>query len=86
MHHLLMGYLQVEIAFAIAIVALSSVGYYVFYQLYLSPLAKIPGPMLAALTRWYEWYLDCVLPGQYSFKMQEMHKTYGKVITHDNIC
>lgn len=48
-----------------------------FYRLFLDPLAKFPGPKLAALTRWYEGYYDVIRNGQYTFKIAELHKTYG---------
>lgn len=46
-------------------------------RLYFHPLAHIPGPRLAALTWWYEFYFDVVQPGQYVFKIQELHTRYG---------
>jgi hypothetical protein len=49
-----------------------------FYRLYLHPLAKFPGPKLAAITRYYEAYYDIVQNGQYTFRIAEMHKKYGK--------
>lgn len=49
----------------------------VFYRLYLHPLAKFPGPKLAAVSRWYEGYYDLILGGKYTWKIQEMHKKYG---------
>jgi hypothetical protein len=48
-----------------------------FYRLYLSPVAKFPGPKLAALSRWYEFYYDVILRGKFSFHIQELHKRYG---------
>jgi hypothetical protein len=48
-----------------------------FYRLYLSPIAKFPGPKLAALSLWYEFYYEVVLKGQFSFHIQELHKRYG---------
>ena len=47
------------------------------YRLYLHPLAKFPGPRLAAATLWYEFYYDCILYGQYTFKIGRMHEKYG---------
>ncbi|KMU80331.1 trichodiene oxygenase [Coccidioides immitis RMSCC 3703] len=47
------------------------------YRLYFSPLAKFPGPKLAALTRWYEAYYEIVKIGQYSFKVDELHDKFG---------
>ncbi|KAJ4398691.1 hypothetical protein N0V85_006217 [Neurospora sp. IMI 360204] len=54
--------------------------YIAIYRLYLSPLASIPGPRLAALTQWYEFYYDVILHGQYTFKIIELHKQYGPII------
>lgn len=48
-----------------------------FYRLFLDPLAKFPGPKLAALTRYYEAYYDLIRNGQYTFKIAELHKKYG---------
>jgi hypothetical protein len=48
------------------------------YQCYLSPLAKFPGPKLAAATRLYEVYYDVFKWGRYTFEIKEMHKKYGE--------
>ena len=47
------------------------------YRLWLSPLAKFPGPKLAALTLWYELYYDIYCEGQYTFQIIRMHEKYG---------
>ena len=48
------------------------------HRLYLSPLAKFPGPKLAAWTKWYEFYYEIVLKGQFTFHIQSLHKQYGE--------
>ena len=56
------------------------VAYTAVYRLYLSPLAKFPGPGLAALTSWYEFFYDIVKDGggMYIWKVRDMHQKYGK--------
>ncbi|KAJ5629520.1 cytochrome P450 [Penicillium herquei] len=56
-------------------------------RLFFHPLSSIPGPRLAALTWWYEFYFDAVKSGKYNFKIQELHKEYGPIlrITPDEI-
>ncbi|KAI1150238.1 cytochrome P450 [Nemania diffusa] len=50
------------------------------YRLFLHPLARFPGPKVAAISRWYEAYYDVVQNGQYTFKIAEMHKKYGPIV------
>ena len=47
------------------------------YRLFFSPLATFPGPKLAALTLWYEFYYDVVKRGRYTWKIAELHERYG---------
>ncbi|KAI0544301.1 cytochrome P450 [Xylaria curta] len=54
--------------------------YLVFLRCFLSQLAKVPGPKLAALTYWYECYYDIVQPAQYAFKIKRLHSEYGPVV------
>ena len=49
------------------------------YRLFYSPIANFPGPKLAALTFWYEFYHDVVRKGQYTHVIFQMHEKYGKV-------
>jgi hypothetical protein len=71
-----MAVLQIFLTTALLAALLTIAG--AIRRLFLHPLAHIPGPRLAALTWWYEFYFDVVQPGQYVFKIQELHKQYGK--------
>lgn len=61
-----------------ALAILYSVGL-AFYRLFLSPLAAFPGPKLAALTGFYEFYYDFFKEGKYVFEIQKMHQQYGSL-------
>ncbi|KAL6716918.1 hypothetical protein ACLMJK_004830 [Lecanora helva] len=50
------------------------------YRLYFTAVAEFPGPKLAALTKWYEFYFDVVLQGKFIFKVRELHRQYGPII------
>ncbi|MCJ1469746.1 hypothetical protein MMC07_008388 [Pseudocyphellaria aurata] len=50
------------------------------YRLWLSPIASFPGPKLAALTGWYEFYYDVIFNGSYLYKIEEMHRQFGPIV------
>lgn len=56
------------------------------YRLTLHPLSRFPGPKLAAVTRWYEYYYDVTLQGQFVFVVQKLHQQYGKFILSNGLC
>lgn len=51
--------------------------YLVVERLFLSPLARFPGPKLAALSNWYEFYYDVLQQGQLTAHIQKLHDEYG---------
>ncbi|KAF1980428.1 cytochrome P450 [Bimuria novae-zelandiae CBS 107.79] len=52
----------------------------VVHRLFFSPLAKFPGPKIAAVTSWYEFYHDYFRRGKYVFTIKEMHDKYGPIV------
>ncbi|KAJ5908632.1 Cytochrome monooxygenase lcsI [Penicillium taxi] len=49
-----------------------------FYNIYLSPLSKFPGPKLAVCTDLLSIYWTST--GQYHYKLKDLHDTYGDVV------
>jgi hypothetical protein len=49
----------------------------IIYRLFFSPIAKFPGPKLAAVSGWYEVYYDVVQKGKFLFEIEKMHDKYG---------
>lgn len=60
----------------LAAVAVYSVAL-IIYRLYLHPLARFPGPKIAAATGWYEFYHEVIRGGMYIHEIQRMHREYG---------
>lgn len=49
------------------------------YNIYFHPLAKFPGPKLAAASKLYEFCYDVLFfQGQFYNEIHRMHKVYGK--------
>lgn len=58
-----------------------SIGYSLYLaiiRLYFSPIADFPGPKLAAVSGWYEFYYDFWKSGKYIYRIKSMHEKYGK--------
>ena len=66
-----------DVAITLVILQLGWIGVTIINRLFLSPLAHIPGPKLAALTSWYEFYYDVVKPGKFVWKIKDLHAEYG---------
>lgn len=65
------------IASAIVIYLISYRIYRVFYDLYLHPLAHIPGPKFAAITYLYQTYFSLVGGSRFFVRIGKLHDVYG---------
>ncbi|KAL4936092.1 hypothetical protein BDV06DRAFT_216933 [Aspergillus oleicola] len=54
-------------------------------RLYWHPLRKIPGPLLAGLTGWWEFYFDVIEDGTLVKRLPQLHREYSKesVLHHE---
>lgn len=68
------------IVYAISIYAIYTILVFI-YRVTLHPLARFPGPKLAAGSFWYEFYYD-LFPHKlrYLWKIEELHKRYGPIV------
>lgn len=69
-----------SILFGLSTLQLAYIIYGVISRVFLSPLRKIPGPKLAALTSYYEFYFDAIQPGRFVWKIKDLHKEYGLAV------
>nr|UWK20172.1 hypothetical protein TRHOD_g10 [Trichoderma rhododendri] len=67
------------VVFMVALAIISSLMQW-FYNLYLPPKRKIPGPRLSAMTSLYEVWFDIIRDGKYPEEIKRMHEVYGSVV------
>ena len=63
----------------VAVLVLTYIVLKVVYRLTLHPLAKFPGPRLAAVTSLYNAYYDILQSGLIK-NLPDLHKKYGNII------
>lgn len=73
---------MIEFLLYLAVVCLVYAALLIIYRLTLHPVAKFPGPKIAAATKWFEFYHDCLKDGGglFSYEIDRMHEKYGTVI------
>lgn len=72
--------LILQVGYQLAVLIITTLTGLAIYRLYLSPLAKFPGPKLAALSTAYEGFYDCLKDdrgGRYFEEIDRMHDEYG---------
>lgn len=47
------------------------------YRVYFHPLKNIPGPKLAAITSFYEFYFNVIKRGTFIWHLEGLHEIYG---------
>ncbi len=67
-----LGYPGLAVSAVISFIVLRA-----FYRVTLHPLAKFPGPKLAAISSLYQAWYDLRSGTSYIFKFAELHEKYG---------
>ncbi|KAK7606515.1 cytochrome P450 monooxygenase-like protein [Phyllosticta paracitricarpa] len=62
-----------------AAVALTWVAWRAVYDIYFHPLARFPGPKLAAATRYWKAWVECFQAKSFVHELKKLHARYGKV-------
>jgi hypothetical protein len=62
-------------AFLISVIAATLL---VLYRLVLSPIARFPGPKIAAATGLYEFFHSVIRDGAWGKEVERMHRQYGE--------
>nr|POE78005.1 cytodhrome p450 monooxygenase [Quercus suber] len=76
---------NVPSGYAVITIIVSCFLSYITYQIFLHPLANIPGPKLAAISTLFEGYIDVSTQGRYLWKIEEWHqKRIGPNEVHVN--
>jgi hypothetical protein len=68
----------INLGIGVALLVVARWLYKVFYNFYLHPLAKIPGPWWAAVSYLPEMYYDLIQGGRYWTVIVQMHEKYGE--------
>lgn len=53
---------------------------HIIYRLYFHPLAKVPGPTLAAITWLYQTYYSFIGGSRFYLRIERLHRIYGMVL------
>jgi hypothetical protein len=56
--------------------------YTIIYNVYFHPLAKFPGPPLAATTTYWKAYVECIADRSFCHELVELHAQYGETVRH----
>ncbi|GME33993.1 hypothetical protein G7Y89_g3922 [Neofusicoccum parvum] len=74
----IMAPLQIPALLAYILVSLLAIITYVVYQLHLSPLKSVPGPLWAKLSPW--WRVVKVSTGNWQQHSIDLHEKYGRIV------
>jgi hypothetical protein len=72
-------FLLTSTATTVALLLMASKLLQCLYRVTVHPLAKFPGPVLAKLTYYYEFYFDGIKKGQYNAEIRRLHEIYGSL-------
>ena len=66
---------QIVLGIALLIAAINE---FIIYPFYTSPLANIPGPKIAAMTKWWMVYID--FTKKRTLYIHDLHQKYGRAV------